>query len=115
MLHMLVPRLYLRDFIHMLDADGSRDLMARLACSLFDTRSSLEQIRRRWRLGDEGEGAIRLNSYQGWCWDTGFYMGSAGVEFLAKVHGFDASSTQSGPNRRCGSSFTSWYEYALPQ
>src|SRR5262245_43424077 len=113
MLQMLIRMLDLGNFIDVFYADGSRDLMTRSASPFFNTGCFFEKIRSRRRFSDKGKCAVRLNGDQCGCWYSWFYVCGPCIEFFAKVHRFDATSTKSGTDRWGWSSLPGWNQDAL--
>ena len=96
---MIVCGLYLRNLEYVFEADRPDDLMTGFSCALLDVRCLLEEVGRRWRLCDEGEGPVRLDGDKGRGGDARFDVCGPRVEFFAKVHRLDATRTKCRTNR----------------
>jgi hypothetical protein len=99
MLQVIVFMLDLCNFVDMLYADSSCDLVARSASPFFYAGSFFEEIRSWGRFGDEGERAVRLDGDKrgsGYPW---FYVCCASVELLAKIHRLDSTGSESRTDR----------------
>lgn len=86
MLQMLIGRLDLCNFVHVLQANSACCLVTGLACPLFDACRLLQKVGHRGRLGDECEGAIRLDCDEGRSGHPRFDVCRTSIELLAKVH-----------------------------
>jgi len=96
---MIIRGLDLCDLENVFETDRSDDLMTGLASALLDVGCLLEEVGRRWRLCDEGEGPVRLDGDKGGSRNARFDMCGPGVEFFAKVHRLDATRTKCRTNR----------------
>lgn len=106
MLQMPIRLFNPRNLINMLQANRPRHLMPRLPRPLVYPRSLLQKVRGRRRFGDEGERAVGLDGDERWGGHAGFDVCCACVEFFAKVHGFDTSSTEGWADGGCGGCFS---------
>lgn len=113
MLHMLIRGFDLRDFIHVLEADGSQNFVAGLCRPFFYTRCLLHKIGGGRCFDYKVETAVGFNSDECRCRNAILNVCSSCVELLAKVHGLDASSTKRWPYWWCRSRFARSYENAL--
>lgn len=69
--------------------------------SFIDSSCPHEQPRRRRRFDCEGEGAVRHVDHKlDRCWGPRNQVSRASIEFLCKIDGFDAASSQRWPNGR---------------
>lgn len=84
---------------YMFETDRPNDLMTGFSSSLLDVSSFLEEVGRRWRLCDEGEGPVWLDGDKGGSRDARFDVCGPGVEFFAKVHRLNTTRTKCRTNR----------------
>jgi hypothetical protein len=93
----------LRNLEYVFETDRPNDLMTGLPSTLLDVCRLLEEVGRRWRLCDEGEGPVWLDGDKGGSRNARFDVCGPGVEFFAKVHRLDATRTKCRTNRwsRC--------------
>ena len=96
---MIIRSLNLRNLEYVFETDRPNDLMTGFSGALFNVGSLLEEIGRRRRLCDEGEGSVWLDGDKGGSWDTRFDVCGPGVEFFAKIHRLDATRTKCRTNR----------------
>lgn len=113
MLHPFVCSFNFCDFVYMLQADGAGDLVTRFASSLLNPGCFFQKVCCKWCFGNEREGTVRLDGYQGWDWNAGLDMCGPGVEFFAEVHGFDTPGTKSRTDGRSWCRFSCPDRYAL--
>ena len=95
----IICGLNLYNLKYVFETDCPNDLMTGFSSTLLDVSSLLEEIGRRWRLCDEGEGPVRLDGDKGGNRDSRFDVCGPGIEFFAKVHGLDATHTKCQTNR----------------
>src|SRR6266571_2534165 len=89
-----VGHLDLRDFADLGGGYRTDLVFVRLGAALLDARGLLDQFRRRWRLGDEGERAVLENGDL--YWDHVSALGLCGSVVLpAEVHDVDAMRPKS--------------------
>ena len=96
---MIIRGLNLCNLEYVFETDCADDLMTGFASALLDVCSLLEEIGRRWRLCDEGEGPVRLDGDKGGNRDARFDVCGPGVEFFAKIHRLDTTRTKCRSNR----------------
>ena len=95
------------------EADRPDELMTRFAGALLNVCRLLEEVGRRWRLCDEGEGPVRLDGDKGGSGSARFDVCGPGVEFLAKIHRLDTTRTKCRTNRWSWCCFGSRYQNTL--
>ena len=61
MLQVIIRSFNLRNLEYVFETDRPNDLMTGFSCTLLDVGSLLEEMGRRWRLCDEGEGPVWLD------------------------------------------------------
>ena len=113
---MLEVRVGLLDFgnlVDVLEAYGAHDVVAGSAGALLDAGSLLEKVSSGRSFCNEGEGAVRLDKNLSGNGDARFDVSSASVEFLAKIHGLDTTSTERRTDRRRGRRLASRDEETL--
>ena len=91
---MIISGLDLCNLEDVFETDRSDDLVTGLASALLNVGCLLEEVGRRWRLCDEGEGPVRLDGDKGGSRSAGFDVCGPGVEFFAKVHRLDATRSE---------------------
>ncbi len=113
MLQMLVGLLDFCNLVDVLQADGTDDLMSGFSCSFLYAGCFLQKVRGWWRLRNESERAVRLDSDEGRCWCAGFDMSRSCVELFTEIHGLDTASTQRRTYWGCWCCFARWNQNAL--
>ena len=103
----------LGDLVDVLEAYGAHDVVAGSAGALLDAGSLLEKVSSGRSFCNEGEGAVRLDKDLSGNGDARFDVSSASVEFLAKSHGLDTTSTKRRTDRRRGRRLASRDEETL--
>src|SRR5689334_10915847 len=90
----------LRDFLELLARDLSHLVGVRRAAALLDADRLADQHRRRRRLHDESEAAIRIHGDDHRDRQVLFHLLRGSVELLAEFHDVHALLTERGPDRR---------------
>src|SRR6188508_3230068 len=101
--------LELRDLLELLARDLAHLVGVRRAAALFDADRLADQHRRRRRLHDESEAAIRVHGDDHRDRQVLFHLLRGSVELLAELHDVDALLTERGPDRRRRVGRACWY------
>jgi hypothetical protein len=94
MLEVIIPCLDFGNFVHVFETDGAHYFMSGTRGTLFQAGDLLEEVGGRRRFCDKSERPVWLDVNHGRDWDTGFDVSGPGVEFFAKVHGFDTTRAE---------------------
>ena len=97
---MIIRGLNLRNLEYVFETDRPNELVTGLSSALLDAGCLLEQVGRRWRFCDEGEGSVRLDGDKGGSRNARFDVCGPSVEFFAKVHRLYATRPKCRTNRR---------------
>src|SRR5690348_12740074 len=97
-----VRLLHLRDFLELLARDLSHLVGVRRAAALLDADRLANEHRRRRRLHDESEAAIRIHGDDHRDRQVLFHLLRGSVELLAELHDVHALLTERGTDRRRG-------------
>src|SRR5262245_2396677 len=97
-----VRLLQLGDFLELLARDLAHLVGVRRAAALLDADRLADQHRRRRRLHDESEAAIRVHRDDHGDRQVLFHLLRGSVELLAEFHDVHALLTEGGTDRRCG-------------
>jgi hypothetical protein len=112
-LEMGVGRFNLGNFIHMLERDGSDDVVAGPRCALLDACRLLEKICCGGRFCDKSKGAVGADGDESGDGHPSLNVCGTSVELLAEIHRFDTTRTKGRTDRRCRRSLASTYEDSL--
>lgn len=82
------------DFVHVFETEGAKYFVSGTGGTFFDAGDLLEKVGG-WRcFCDKSERPVWLDVNHGGNGDTGFDVGSPGVELFAKIHGFDTTRAE---------------------
>ena len=90
----VISRLDFCNFVHVFETDGAHYFMSGTRGSFFQAGDLLEEVGGRRRFCDKSERPVWLDVDHGWNWDAGFDVRGPGIEFFAKVHGFDTTRAE---------------------